>query len=282
MHLTGYSGLRPLPPAGDAERYVLCFSRYVVVDRKILKRPFTLERPPDWICPECSIGVLRIDSQTFHHQERAESRDHSHDAWEPDWIRYSFCCMARCTNDKCTETVSLSGSGSVDWSVYENERGHLEEIYADHFSPKYFEPPLKIIALPEECPDSVSEQVVESFRLVFASPSAAANSIRVAVEQLLTELKIKRFNVVNGKRRYISLHQRIDLLPSKYSELKDIILAIKWLGNTGSHSRGAITFDDVMDAYEFLEHILVEIYAQKSKKLKARAKTVNKKKGPAK
>lgn len=61
-----------------------------------------------------------------------------------------------------------------------------------------------------------------------------------------------------------------------------MILAIKWLGNAGSHSRSKISFDDVLDAYEFLEHILQEVYVQKTKKLKARAKEVNKKKGPAK
>ena len=40
--------------------------------------------------------------------------------------------------------------------------------------------------------------------------------------------------------------------------------------------------DDVMDAYELTEHILEEIYETKSKKLKAIAKKVNKKKGPSK
>jgi hypothetical protein len=37
-----------------------------------------------------------------------------------------------------------------------------------------------------------------------------------------------------------------------------------------------------MDSYEFIEHILQEIYAAKASKLKALAKKVNKKKGPVK
>ena len=37
-----------------------------------------------------------------------------------------------------------------------------------------------------------------------------------------------------------------------------------------------------MDAYQFAEHILHEIYDPKSKKLTALAKQVNKKKGPVK
>jgi len=253
-----------------------------MMDRKILKRPFTKERAPDWICPKCHKGVLRIKPETFHSEELAHSRDHSHDMCEPEWIEYVYSCLLYCTNDNCKEVVASAGTGSVDWSVGEDEHGNPEQVYEDYFSPKHFEPALKIITIPEECPEEVAEPIDESFGLVFSSPSSAANSIRVAVEQLLTDLKVKRFNMANGKRRFISLHQRIKLVPQKHEEIRDLILAIKWLGNAGSHSRSAISFDDVMDAYEFLDHILQEVYVQKAKKLKAKAKVVNKKKGPNK
>lgn len=252
------------------------------MDRKALKIPFTKGRAPDWMCPWCGKGVLRIKDETFFTDERAQSRDHSHEAWEPEWITSVYSCLLYCTNDKCKEVVSSSGSGSVDWSISEDEHGEPEQIYEDHYRPKYFDPPLQIIAIPTACPESVSAPIEESFRLFFTSPSAAANSIRVSIEQLLTWLKIKRFSLIKGKRRYISLHQRIALLPPQYSEIKDLILAIKWLGNSGSHSRDGMTLDDVMDAYEFLEHILEEIFGKKAKNLKARAKKVNKKKGPVK
>ena len=252
------------------------------MDRKALKRPFTKDRSPDWICPTCGKGVLRIKDNTFHSEEIAHSRDHNHDFWEPEWIEYVYSCLLVCTNDKCAEVVASSGTGSVDWSVQEDIHGVPEQVYGDFFKPKYFAPSLRIINTPKECPEEVAEPIEESFRLVFSSPSSAANSIRVAVEQLLTDLKINRFDLVKGKRRYISLHQRIALIPQKYEEIKDLILAIKWLGNAGSHSRSAISFDDVMDAYEFLDHILQEVYVQKARKLKAKAKVVNKKKGPKK
>jgi Domain of unknown function (DUF4145) len=252
------------------------------MDRKALKIPFTKGRAPDWMCPTCGKGVLRIKDESFHMDERAESRDHSHDAWEPEWITYVYSCLLYCTNDKCKEVIASSGSGSVDWSVSEDEHGEPEQICEDHFWPKYFDPPLRLIVIPPACPESVSGPVEESFRLFFASPSAAANSIRVSIEQLLTELKIRRFNRVKGKLRFVSLHQRIALLPTQYSEIKDLILAIKWLGNSGSHSRDSVKLDDVMDAYEFLEHILEEIFGKKAKKLKALAKKVNTRKGPVK
>jgi hypothetical protein len=73
-----------------------------------------------------------------------------------------------------------------------------------------------------------------------------------------------------------------ELLPAKYAQFKDMILAIKWLGNAGSHGHSEVTIDDAIDAYELTEHILKEIYEPKAKKLKALAKKVNKKKGPSK
>lgn len=60
------------------------------------------------------------------------------------------------------------------------------------------------------------------------------------------------------------------------------MLAIKWLGNAGSHSQKTVSRDDVIDAYELLEHILQEIYMQKTEKLKTKAQKINKMKGPVK
>lgn len=251
------------------------------MDRKALKRAFTIDRTPDWICPACGKGVLRIKKDTFAKDERSHSRDHSYEEWEPEWIEFVYSCLLYCTNDNCKEVISSSGRGSVDWDMGYDENGEQEQVYSEYFRPMYFEPALKIIEIPEDCPSTVSAPLRESFKLIFTSPSAAANNIRIGIEQLLTELKIKQFNIVGGKRRIVSLHQRIALIPQKYDELKDLLFAIKWLGNAGSHGYGDVTIDDVFDAYEMTEHILQEIYAPKVKKLKAIAKKVNKKKGPA-
>lgn len=148
------------------------------------------------------------------------------------------------------------------------------------FRPKYFEPPLQLIDIPEECPETVSVPLRDSFRQFFSNPTSASNNVRISVEALLTSLGVKRFNTTNSKRIFLSLHSRIDLLPSKHSELKEPLLAIKWLGNAGSHADSPISMDDVMDGYQLMDHVLQELYTQKSKKAKALAKLINKKKGP--
>jgi hypothetical protein len=183
------------------------------MDRKTYKLSFTLARPPDWVCPNCAKGILRIEEKSFFKEEPARSRYHDHPAWEPEWIEWIYCCLLYCPNEKCKEVVASTGVGSVDFNQFYNEDGQPDYSVEDRFRPKYFEPPLKIIYIPDETPKSVTEPIETSFRLFLSSPAAAANSIRIAVEQLLTELKVKRFRTVGGKRRYVNLHQRIDLLP---------------------------------------------------------------------
>jgi len=145
----------------------------------------------------------------------------------------------------------------VDAGEYEDQNGDWVQEPEDFFRPKFFEPHLVLLVIPTKCPESISAPLQESFRLFFASPGAASNHVRIAIEELLTDLKVRRFNVSGGKRSFISLHQRITLLPAKYATLKDMILAIKWLGNAGSHSdadgKPSISMDDVMDSYELTQ-----------------------------
>lgn len=255
------------------------------MDRKTLKVPFSLNQPPDWVCPTCRKGILRIKEGSFHKEERRHSKDRSHPAWDPEWIEFVYSCLLVCTSGQCKEVVSSTGVGSVEASFeFDEDTGIVQDDYEERFSPKYFEPHLNFLEIPEKCPKTVSGPLCESFQLFFSSPSAAANCVRTAIEALFTEIGVKRFNTVSGQRRFISLHQRIDLLPPRYAHLKDFILAIKWLGNVGSHAngnrKGAITLDDVIDSFELTEHVLLEIYAPKTKRLTRLAKKINQNKGP--
>ena len=212
----------------------------------------------------------------------ASHKMRSHEDWEPEWISYVFSCIFKCNNANCKQPVSCCGSGSVDQHEYEDEEFGLAQSMDDTFIPRYFDPALVLIDVPAKCPPKVSEHLAESFSLFFADPGASLNCARAAVEALLTDLGIKRFATANGKRRLVSLHQRIQSLPSKYHDLVDILLATKWLGNAGSHDGDEPSAGDVRVMYDLLEHILSDVYDSKGKKLKAIAKKVNKKKGPIK
>ena len=252
------------------------------MDRMTIKARLRKGFAPSWVCPTCNKGHLKLKKESFFESEISNSRDHSHDAWEPQWMRYVFLCQLICDNASCKEVVMCSGEGEVDidYSI-DNDGSHSEE-WSDYYLPKYFQPHLNLFEIPKSCPAAVSEPLKESFSLFFTSPSAALNCVRISIEGLLTNLKIKRYDRTSGGLHNISLHRRIGLLPSKFNEHKEMLMASKWLGNAGSHNEKSITHDDVLDAYEFLDHVLHEIYASKAKELIARAKQVNKRKGPIK
>ncbi|HEU4952818.1 MAG TPA: DUF4145 domain-containing protein [Holophagaceae bacterium] len=251
------------------------------MDRPQLKAYFTESSPLDWVCPTCRKSVLRIKPETFQKVETRSSREaHDHEAWDPDWIRYSYICLLECSNDSCKEIVANVGRGVVDYDVKFDRDGEPDYIFADFFRPLFFDPPLTLFKIPAECPESVGTELKNSFAQFFASPSAALNFARSAIEALVTHLGVKRFQVQGGNRRPISLHIRITLLPAQYANVKELLLAIKWLGNAGSHPGAEISADDVLDAYELIEHVLAELFDGKSKAMKALARKVNKRKGP--
>ncbi len=251
------------------------------MDRKLYKSTFGKVGLTTFHCPNCGKGRLKVQQGTFsQHETKSSRRSHGHEAFDFDWVEFVFSCILECTNSNCKDVVATTGSGGVEQYYTSDEHGDYSVDYDDFFRPKFFYPHLKIFEPPAKTPESVSSEINISFSLVFSDPSSSANHIRIALENLLTELRIKRFNNSNGKRRFLNLHQRIDLLPTKYDHVKDLFYAVKWLGNAGSHSHQDLAFDDVLDAYEIISQILEEIYDDRKKKVASLAKTINKKKGP--
>lgn len=249
------------------------------MDRKIFKIPFGIDNIPDWPCPTCGKGILALIEGTFEKHELKLSRDaHKEDDWDPEWIEYVYSCHLKCTNPRCREVVISGGTGGVDWEPSEINY-NLE--YFDYFRPSYFLPPLRAARIPEGCPRAVEKCIEESFKVLFTSPDAAVNHIRSAIEELLTDRGVKQWAAPKGKpRKRLNLHERISHLPPKYASLREVALAIKWLGNAGSHGRSKVSIDDALDCYEFTEHLLEQIYGQRASTLEKHARKINKHKGP--
>jgi hypothetical protein len=251
------------------------------MDRTIFKLPFKKAGTTRFQCPTCSKGFLGIVEELFSERETKESRDmHGEDEWGPDYFGTVYGAILECSNGECKEVVSSSGYGWDEEEYFYDEEGIPDRDYVRYFRPIHFYPHLKPFAFPKDTPEAVSKEIEKSFSLIFSDPPSSANHVRVALEHLLTHLKIKRFNTSNGRRNFLSLHKRIELLPNKYADIKDIFLAVKWLGNAGSHSNHMVTLDDVLDSYELTIELLDEIFSKKRKSATALAKKINKKKGP--
>lgn len=252
------------------------------MDRKLLKIQFTKDRIPAWICPTCRSGILHPKKDGFLFYETAESKkSNKHEEWEPDWVEHTYSLILECSNKTCREIVSSSGIGFVTVEFdYNPVTGYPDQSYIDTFTPKYFYPPLRLFDYPEELAEEIKNEFKQSFELFYCNPPSSANHIRIALERLLNHFKIKRFDTNGGKKIFLRLHRRIELTSNKFPNLKEHFLALKWLGNAGSHSDSNISMDDVIDAYEIFEFVLNDLF--KSKSLKRIVKQINKRKGPAK
>ena len=173
-------------------------------------------------------------------------------------------------NDKCGEVVACTGHAGVD--IDYDDFSQPNEYYT-YYKPLFFYPNLKLITIPEDTPDNIKKLLNKSFELFFTSPSAAANLVRVSIEEILTNQGVEKIN---------NLHRRIEKLPKKHESLKTKFFALKWLGNAGSHSGDSITDDDAMDAYELVEDLLLKIYSSKDDELNMLANKINTLKGPKK
>jgi len=137
--------------------------------------------------------------------------------------------------------------------------------------------------IPKNCPERISSEVRAAFSLYWHDLSSCLNHLRIAVELLLTDMGINRYaKKKDGRRSRLSLHKRIDLARSKQPKLIDLcddLLAVKWLGNEGSHP-GDVTRGAVFDALDILEHVLRERFDKPRSAIAKISKAINRRKGP--
>jgi hypothetical protein len=84
------------------------------------------------------------------------------------------------------------------------------------------------------------------------------------------------------KKLRLSLHERIVKLKATKPKLKDLcdrLMAVKHLGNAGSHP-GAVTYEDVFDGFDIIERILNDLYTQADSALAKIVRDINARRKP--
>ena len=167
-----------------------------------------------------------------------------------------------------------------------DQDGDPEFSNYDYYSPSFFEPAPPVFPIPKECPNAVADELKKAFALMWPEIGSSGNRLRVAVEVLMNEQKIqKKAKIKSGgnarKYRDLALHERIEKFMVKHEDAGTQLMAIKWLGNTGSHAAlDVLTHDDLLDAFEHFEYALDLVYVGKAIELVKRAKRIIKDKGP--
>ena len=236
---------------------------------------------PAWPCPSCRKGTLKLQKDSLLSHETASSKlERNEKYWDVQLVESVFSCWLKCSIATCKQDVVVSGYGRIEeYYGQGDEDSNPTTIYGEYYVPRFMVPMSDMFDIPAKCPKEIAQQLRASFSLFWHDKSAAAGRVRVALEVLMDHLNIKRRRKQsNGKIAKLTLHQRIDIFPADDSAIGTHLMALKWLGNAGSHESG-ITQDDLLDAFEILDHILIEIFEQRSKKVMALAKQLTSKHG---
>lgn len=247
------------------------------MDREVFEQlSFWRDEVPDYPCPSCGRGRLKLKGPLLS-EFTAHTNRYKKELWF-DWEEHGefiFSGLLNCGS--CSEPVFIVGDGYPEPEVYDEEDGRPYQKLSPSHNVKYVQPHLKLIDYPEELSVEFKTQINSAFTLYFSNPSACCNSIRCAVEALLTEWGIpsKRKN-----DKHFPLSDRLDLLAGKYEEYRDLLVAVKWLGNSGSHAGQSFSHKNALDGFEMLEHVLSRAYDQLGPRLSAMAEQINAHKGP--
>lgn len=222
---------------------------------------------PDIRCPVCRKGDLaKVDATVVESAE--SSRLHSHEAWEPEWIRGHFTAHLRCQRSACEETVVALGQMKVDYGDSWDES--WESQYATYLQVLQILPAPPIADIVASCPQAVLERLDGAARVIWSDPSAAANRLRYAVERVLDDQGVVRMSPKGGT---LSTHARISEFRKKNQPVADALEAVKWIGNQGSHE-DSLTRADVIEGGQILAHALELLYDDRRDKMRRRVEGI--------
>jgi Domain of unknown function (DUF4145) len=242
------------------------------------KLSFDSDRNPHWPCPNCG-GIIRLlkekisieQSKDLPDSVRYISKDETSNI---GYIEHRFSGMFIC--DNCNLKIASVGyAHAFDMGRHPVNAGYFKKAGMTIF-PTFFDPPLKLFSVSEVCPQNIKWQLENAFALYWNDRSSCANKIRIAIELLMDHQ-----NVPNPKG--MTLHDRILKFKEQNSLFGSFLESAKWIGNAGSHNLKELSKIDLLNGFEFMEHVINQLYPEKDLKLERlikNSKLINENKGP--
>jgi len=221
-------------------------------DSKIWRQRFISNRDnAAWRCGYCGVGSIQLIGEI----ERSTS----------------VAMHAKCTNPNCKISYAIAGRVAP---VANGVEVHEQYFKIDDFRlyPSHFYPELVMFEFPVALNDRVKIKLLRSFNHYWYDLDACANKIRQAIEIIIDQR--------NGEGS--TLHQKINSLRSKLGEkLTDTLMALKWIGNEGSHVDKPFDNEQILDAYGLLVDTLNQLYPDETemKRRESLVQLINEKKG---
>jgi len=247
----------------------------MTVDRSMFAAGFS--KLPDWLCPTCGKGHLKSSKGDLLNRETGPSKAaHAHECWDPEWDEWRFAGLLACDFANCGELVAVIGNVRYH-EDFDYDGPEPRMIMSQFFKPIALTPAPLLIRPPFATPELVENALREASSLIWQSAEGAANQVRQAVEHLMDQQGV----TPSKPGAFLSLHNRIKEFEKKDAKNAEILLAVKWLGNSGSHA-GGLTRDDVFDAFDMVELVLVNLFDTTTADIMAKVKAINTQKGPVK
>jgi hypothetical protein len=240
-------------------------------------------------CPHCNIGILEIKKDLLTTKQYKNNEDYMKSKYNSEHFSiFDFVGVIgglfECS--ECNDFVSFLGEITGEEEHTTDENGEYYSINISYLDLKYINPPVHIIPIDDKYPLIIQNLLKESYSLYLNHSSSCVNKLRIIVEEILNDLKIpkkvKRKNGRNlGKFDNLTTHKRLEILKQKvkYEKPSKFLLAIKWIGNEGSHSHVDLSTEELLEVYNILQEALDLIYLKTDEKLKKRVDEINKKKG---
>lgn len=251
------------------------------VDAELFKMGKSIESGQSWprpLCPSCPVGHIDFASPQEHESLKSE-REHPY--FDPEWIHGTFDIQGRCTNPGCLQVVHAAG----DYQVEHSRSFDISEIgefmgvpYSAYYSIRQVHPPLLIMSIPKSAPSEIREAIVRASRVLFADPGLAATALRATVERFLT---VEGIPAVTASGKFQTAHQRINewkTIEPKRESVAELLHAVKWLGNVGTHEDSKLKSVEVLEGAKLLDEAFHRLFD--SPDIDKYARAVNSAKGP--
>lgn len=242
-------------------------------------RSYTDKNKREYPCPKCKAGILKRVSHNI--QITKEGQDYSEYPNYPYGILHRFSGIWQCSDSSCGHICTVSGDVLKDVEgVGELPTGEYIPEYYNEVRPKYFYPNLRMFELPDDLGKETTEHLDKSFANYFADLTSSANRLRSAVESLLNDIKAPaKRKTKKGMKQFETLHGRLEHLRKSKPRIAELLLAIKVIGNEGSHL-GKLSEDDLLDGYQIFAEVLDILFFKRGAKTLATAKEINTRKKP--
>lgn len=230
---------------------------------------FTKNQTTSWKCPTCFQGYLESKEDLLTSFETSRSKFMQHEiGLPPEEMIIRVSGFLVCNNTKCKDKIAVIGKKRIEFETLVEKDGRPFQKYKDIYAPEYFLPEIMFFSIPEKCPNKISLQVKKAFSSYWNNIPSSANNIRKALELIMDEKDIDEG----------SLHQRIEKFETTEPEISKSLMALKWIGNIGSHA-GSIEKTDILKSFQVLYFTLLKLYDDKEKNIKNYIEEINQNKG---